>query len=359
MARRKSSLKMSAEQYGQIALSSRVRLARNLRGYMFPGRAKPVDLEAVFSVTSNALKELKFDVTRIDELEGFFDDVRLVEEHVISEDLLGTGDEGGAFGVKPGTGLSVLINEEDHVRIQSIEPGFCLDKCLQEALALDDLLSPKLDFAFSEELGYLTACPSNVGTGLRASVMVHLSGLHVMNWLKPSLAGISRLRLNVRGMLGENSEQVGQIYQISNRETLGVTEAAIVSRVSRLIDALILREHAARQILVTTERTRLKDAVIRALSVLLNAFHFWSCDEAVDLLYTVRLGVVLGVLKNITIEQIDGIILNTQSGHMPIVDGKFPKDKRGLDKHPAAVVVQEAFEKLGYYKGRLDTFFID
>ena len=298
-----------------IAMSCRVRLARNLAGQRFPDWATEHDREGVFASVREALRAEAPEL-RVSSVAGFEEQERdvMCESHLISKDLLERAAGGGVAYAADGS-VCVMINEEDHLRIQGFADGLDMQKAWRTADALDTRLEQHLNYAWSTRLGYLTACPSNVGTGLRASAMVHLLGLRLLGEIEPVVRGLERMRLLVRGIGGEGSEAAGQIYQISNMDTLGVDEAAIVQRVTRVCAEVVRQEHQARVRLIQESPLVLVDCLARSLSVLQNA-RLLATFEALEFLSAMRLGASLGLCTRLKVQDVDKLILLMQPGHL-------------------------------------------
>lgn len=298
-----------------IAMTCRVRLARNLEKERFPDWATERDRERVVALVAAALQAEvpEFRVAPVSQLEEQ-DREMLCEAHLVSKDLLAR-EAGGGVAYAPDGSLCVMINEEDHLRIQGFGLGLDLETAWRAADALDTCLESHLSYAWSPRYGYLTACPSNVGTGLRASAMLHLLGLRLMGDIEAAVRGLERMRLLVRGMTGEGSEAAGQIYQISNMDSLGLDEAAIVGRVTRICSEVVRQEHNARVRLIQESPLVLVDCLARSLSVLQNA-RLLATAEALEFLSALRLGASLGLLSRLKVGDVDRLILLTQPGHL-------------------------------------------
>jgi protein arginine kinase len=211
--------------------------------------------------------------------------------------------------------VSAMVNEEDHLRLQVMLPGLDLDAAWQQADAIDSDLEQHTEYAFSERLGYLTACPTNLGTGMRAGVLMHLSALKLTESLDAVVNGLERLGLTVRGFSGEGSEALGNMFQVSNQVTLGESETATITHLKRLIDELIRHEQNARDRLLEERRSYLFDQMGRALGMLLYA-RMLSCKETIDLMAGIRLGVEMGLIHGLTMKTVDEIMILTRPGHL-------------------------------------------
>jgi len=314
MILRHGSAPESGEGEGPV-VSSRVRLARNLADRTFPARASAEDCrevwEEVASVCLNPeLDFVAFDMGAITEM----DKSLLFERHLISPELAEKNEACGVF-VAPDESLAVMVNEEDHLRIQSIRPGLDLRGARREADRLDDALEAHLSYAFSSKLGYLTSCPSNVGTGMRASVMLQLPGLSLLEEIEPIVNGLSKIGLAVRGLWGEGSEATGYMFQVSNQITLGKREEDIVAHLEQIVRELIEHEANARARLMEERALMVEDFVSRAVGTLSNA-RMMSSNEALSLLSALRLGVDLGMVKCVSRREVDRLFVAMQPAHL-------------------------------------------
>lgn len=287
---------------GDVVMSSRIRLARNLQGYPFPHQADGKALETVVEKVKNALKRTTFTLKRLDDM-GQSDRLLLVEQYLVSPDLLKNPSHRGVM-VNPEQTVAIMLNEEDHIRIQSILPGLALQEAWEEANRTDDLVEAELDYAFTEKAGYLTTCPTNVGTGLRASVMLHLPALQMVGQVKKVLSVLSNVGLSVRGIYGEGTEAAGNLYQISNQVTLGLTEEEIIGKIVSVTKQVMDQERSAREALLGKDsRLQLEDRVHRAYGILSEA-RLITSEEALKLWDHVLLGVKLGLISGVTVEQV-------------------------------------------------------
>jgi protein arginine kinase len=257
------------------------------------------------------------------ELDGLDDVDRrfLAERHLISPVLAGRPDQGGAV-IDPQECLNLMINEEDHLRLFALEPGLALRQAARTAGSLDDELSRGLDFAFRQDWGYLTSCPTNLGTGMRASVLVHLVGLGLGGYINKLLESLPRVGLIARGLYGEGTKVMGDFFQISNATGLGRTEAELAAAVESAVEALVRREKEARQKLVAgPSRTRLEDTVFRAIGALTGA-RLLSFEEACHNLSALRLGLSLGWDVPGDFAAVNELMVLTQSAHLTMLAGK-------------------------------------
>ena len=280
-----------------VVISSRVRLARNLEEFPFPQVLEAEGARQVEETISEALGQAKaggdsLDYISLNSLSSIEHQV-LIEKHLISPNLGGHPASGVALA--PDHKYAVMVNEEDHLRIQVLLPGRQLSEALRLASELDDALEEKLDLAYRENYGYLTACPTNVGTGLRASVMVHLPGLVMTKQVQQVLGGLTNLGLAIRGLYGEGSQAYGHIFQVSNQITLGKSEEDILAYLEAVTGQILDHELKARQYLRRQKPVYLEDKVWRARGTLQNA-RLLTSEDAMQLLSLDRLGTDLGLL---------------------------------------------------------------
>jgi protein arginine kinase len=300
-----------------IVLTSRVRLARNVRGYPFPGWAKKPD-------RVRSLERLRPAVAALPQMAGGFaesmdgltalDKQILIERHLISREHAARSS-GSGLALSRDLGLGVMINEEDHLRMQALRPGLQLRTVYQAIDELDSALEQRVDYAFTRELGYLTACPTNLGTGIRVSAMVHLPGLVLAEQVNQVITAVNKLGLAVRGLYGEGTEALGNIFQVSNQMTLGETELDIVERLGKVVSQLIEHEENARATLLEKKPKMLFNHVGRAYGILANA-HSISSKETMNLLSLVRLGLDLGSFPGVARALVDELFIVTQPAHL-------------------------------------------
>ncbi len=302
-----------------IVLSTRVRLARNISPHRFPGRADLPErnelLQLAFEIIGGSPSMEGSAALKMDELTALEKQV-LVERHLISRELSEAGAGSGVI-ISQEQHLSIMVNEEDHLRIQAVRSGFNFQKAWADIDAFDTAIEGELDYAFSSELGYLTACPTNLGTGMRASAMLHLPGLVMQEHMERVIRMVSQLGMAVRGLFGEGSEATGSIFQISNQQTLGESEASIIKRLVNVLDATIEQEANARKVIQEKKAIKLLDKIGRALGILKNA-HLLSSDEAMNLLSLMRLAVDLKLLPEEYRTNVDRLFIETQPGHIQL-----------------------------------------
>src|ERR1700752_2882355 len=301
----------------QIVVSSRVRLARNLRNRSFPGWAKKAERTAVLEMIKPRVEELPEMQDSFSELLQDLSAVEkqvLVERHLISREHAAKS-VGSAIVMNRRQTLSIMINEEDHLRMQSIRSGLQLKQAFKLVDKIDSALGQKLELAYAHRLGYLTACPTNVGTGMRASAMLHLPGLVLSELINQVIQAVGKIGLAVRGLYGEGTEAMGNLFQISNQTTLGEKEDEIINRLSKVIETIIEKEHDARQILLQKKPNTLCDQIGRAYGVLTYA-HAMPSKEALNLLSIIKLGMDLGAFPENQRLQIDELFIDTQPAHL-------------------------------------------
>lgn len=300
-----------------IVLTSRIRLARNVRDEPFPGWAKKAERIEIMSTLRSSvedLPEMKNAFShQLNELSSVQKQV-LVERHLISREQAARG-EGSAAVVNRNQSLSVMINEEDHLRLQSIRSGLHLKEAYKLISHVDETLEKSLAYAFDRELGYLTACPTNLGTGLRASAMLHLPALVISDHIGQVIQGIGKLGLAVRGIFGEGTESLGHLFQISNQSTLGESEQDIIDRLERVISEVRDHERNARLKLVDDDPQMVADKVARAYGLLKHAYVIDS-KEALTHLSLVRLGADMGCFPQETLQLCDSLLMDIEPAHL-------------------------------------------
>jgi protein arginine kinase len=300
-----------------IVISSRIRLARNLAAFPFTNRASSYQKAEIETLLRDRITKLDVNprlsyitVPTLTMLDRSF----LVERHLISKDLANAdGPRGVALG--GAETVSLMVNEEDHMRLQVMRSGFTLDEAWQEIDRVDDLLEERVTYAFSEEFGYLTACPTNVGTGMRASVMLHLPALEHTKQIEKVFRALQKISLAVRGLYGEGSRASGHFYQISNQVTLGKSESQILTEIHSVIPQIIKYEREARGTWLRDNRQGLQDKISRAHGTLFSATMMTS-EETMELLSFVRLGINLHLVDDITIPTVNELFIHTQPAHL-------------------------------------------
>ncbi|MGD0615697.1 MAG: protein arginine kinase, partial [Verrucomicrobiota bacterium] len=282
--------------HDRIVMSSRVRLARNIKDAAFPGWAKKPERIRVLETIRLAvetLPEMREAFSQSMDNLSTLDKQILVERHLISREHAAKSTGSGVVLNREET-LCVMINEEDHLRMQALRPGLQLRQVWTAIDHFDSELEKTLDYAFSPELGYLTACPTNIGTGIRVSAMLHLPGLVLAEQINPIIQSVNKLGLAVRGLYGEGTEALGNVFQVSNQMTLGESESSIVERLDKVLSQIIEHEENARQTLLEKKPKVVFNHIGRAYGILANA-HSISSKETMNLLSLMRLGVDLGL----------------------------------------------------------------
>ncbi len=308
-----------------VVISSRARLARNLEAFPFPIRMsreqeEKVIIQARDAVlkSSNAMSG-QFLFIEIDSLDPV-ERQALVEKHLVSPNLI-EGKRKGAALISRDEKISIMINEEDHLRIQCMFPGLQLMRAWELCDRIDNLFEEKLDFSYDNKYGYLTCCPTNMGTGMRASVMLHLPALVMTGYIRQILEACGKLGIAVRGLYGENSEASGNMFQISNQVTLGQTEEEIVTGITNITTQIIEQERVIRKELHDQNPYRFEDKVFRSMGLLANS-RIMSSEEGLKLLSDVRLGIDMGIIKDINIETLNEIMLITQPASIQKSEGR-------------------------------------
>lgn len=299
-----------------IVMSTRIRLARNLVGYRFPLSFDEQEAKQIDQVVTQALLNRKngdhfFSHFTIKEMPALQRQV-LVEKHLISP-LLAKKEKSASVVISNDESISVMVNEEDHLRIQCLSPGFQLYETYELANQLDRYLEKHIPYAFEESFGYLTSCPTNVGTGLRASVMVHLPALTMSKQMKAIIQTLTRLGMVVRGIYGEGSENLGNIYQISNQITLGKSEEEILNDLQNVVEQIIQNERNARQLIMQQAPIALEDRIQRSLGTLKYA-RIMTSEEAASCLSNVRLGIDLNIIKDVPLSILNECMILIQQG---------------------------------------------
>lgn len=313
-----------------IVVSSRMRLARNLEAYPFPSRFTPEQrreiAEYLREVLCNFDEGPRLTWFALDELSDVDRQV-LLERHLISkEHAEGEGVRGVA--VSDDESIAIMVNEEDHLRMQVFHSGLRLAEAWQIINRLDDAVSQRVQYAFSPEFGYLSACPTNVGTGLRASVMLHLPALGLTGQVEAFFRSVNRINLAVRGLYGEGTEATGNLFQVSNQVSLGKSEEEIIENLSSAVPQIVLYERKAREHIMERRREQVEDRIWRALAMLQSA-RVMTSGETLELLSHVRLGINLGLLPDVDIGVINQLFVQTLPGHLQKLNGKVlgPDDR--------------------------------
>lgn len=315
-----------------VVLSTRIRLARNIAGIRFPTSAVGEIRRRVLDLFASAVERSPFmhkgEFYRADTI-AEADTNFLVERHLISPTLLDRLEGAGVF-ISASEQVSIMVNEEDHLRIQAITPGLEMDRTMELASQYDNEIGRLLEFEYDSDFGFLTACPTNVGTGLRASVLIHLPGLVLTREIERVIQKIAKMGVAVRGFYGEGTDVLGNLFQISNQTTLGKSEHDIVEDIERVARVIISDEAAARTRLKDEALDQITDKIWRAYGILKFA-RVLSSDEAMNLLSAVRLGISMGIVDTVSLSTINDILLLSQPAHlMKYVGEEMDADRRDV-----------------------------
>jgi protein arginine kinase len=314
------------DEFSDVIISSRIRLARNIKGYPFPNRASKHDLQKVVKKAEDACSKSTIllncnyiDGQHLTEWDGrYFVERRLASPQFLESDIP------KLLVIGPQENLSAMVNEEDHLRLQSLEPGLGIKKAWQKIRRLDDELEEGVNFSFTNRYGYLTSCPTNLGTGLRVSTFVHLPALSMTGQIDTLLKKLPNSEIAVRGFYGEGSDAIGDIYQISNQLTLGRSEKIVIERMIKTAKQLVDIERKARLELVHDNHKKVDDSVHRALGILSHA-RIITSFEAMDLLSTVRLGIEAKFITGLNRLAINQLLVLVQPAHLQRIYGKILK----------------------------------
>jgi protein arginine kinase len=300
-----------------IVLSSRIRLARNIRGFKFPPYADKETRGNVVRFVQTALdksKELDHGLYISSEDVTEMHRAFLIERHLISPEFMREQNVSGLY-ISPDEKVSIMVNEEDHIRIQSMSSGLSLIDTLNRAMRIDDDLASSLEFDYDTDFGYLTSCPTNVGTGLRASILIHLAGLVLTKEIDSVIDHINKLGLVVRGFYGEGTDVWGNLFQISNQTTLGRSEADITESLEKITRQIIEFENKSRDRLLSEARDEIADKIWRAYGILRHA-RVLTSEEVMNLLSAVRLGAALKILDMVSIATVNKLLILSQPAHL-------------------------------------------
>lgn len=329
-----------------VVLSTRIRLARNVAGCSFPASADADTKRRVISYLDSAITRSKLlasglyvKATEISDVDRDF----LIERHLISPVFL-NGDASKALLVAADERVAIMVNEEDHLRIQALSPGLDPEGSYQLASAFEVELGKYLEFDYDADFGYLTACPTNAGTGMRASVLIHLPGLVLTREIDKVISRITRSGLLVRGFYGEGSDVLGNLFQVSNQNTLGVTEEEIIGQINRVAHDIIENEAAARETLLKEAADMVEDKIWRAFGILKHARSL-SADEVMNLLSAIRLGHALNIIASLSVQTINEILLLSQPAHLQMFYGESMDHSRR--DYMRAQMVREKLRNIG------------
>ncbi len=307
----------TGDKNNDLVVSSRIRLARNIEGYPFSQWASSSDLKRIAEQAEEAIRKTTHlndaDVFSIEELEAV-DRHFLAERYMISQELAKSGIE-RYVAISPNQTSALMVNEEDHLRLQVLMAGSNLKRVWETINTIDDELESCLNFSYSNTFGYLTACPTNVGTGIRCSVMVHLPALVFTRKIEKVLNAVTQIGLTVRGLSGEGSEITGNLFQISNQWTLGISEKETIEKIEKIVNQIVEQERQAQKQMMEENRTALEDRIWRAYAILRFA-KVLSSTEAVDLLSSIRFGRNAGILNGPSYERLNEMLIMLRPAHL-------------------------------------------
>ncbi len=298
-----------------VVISTRVRLSRNIKGIPFINRASKEELKEVYEKLKDITPSLGYNLKflSLDDMDSITKQ-SLVEKHLISPDFAKTKMPYTAIIINDEENICIMVNEEDHIKLQVFTSGLDIDNLLNLAIEIDEKIESLVQYSYHEKYGFLTACPTNVGTGLKISTLVHIPALQMTGNLNKMLNIINNLGMNVRGLYGEGSKAEGDVYQVSNNQTLGITEKEIAKNLNLLAQKIIDQERLARKYL-SKNSLKLEDDVYRSYGILVNARRL-SEEETIDLLSKVKLGTDLGIIKELNDKKIRELMLFTKPANM-------------------------------------------
>ena len=305
-----------------VCLSSRIRFARNIEGFKFVNMLKVNEKQEIIKILNDAIDNKKYKLFKMEDLPDL-NKLSLMEQHIISKEFVPSTNS--AVITNEDNSCVAMVNEEDHLRLQAFEPGFNVDECYKKLCDFVNDLESKVKFSKSEDYGYLTACPTNVGSGMRVSVMMHLPALAKIGILNQILDQAASIGMSVRGMYGENTKGDGYLYQISNQKTLGMSDENIISSLKAVVTSIIEQERRAREIL-KNKSVNYEDEIYRAYGTLANA-RLITEEEALKLLSKLRLGVCTKTIDNVSLECVQKLMGNILSSTLKI------NAKKDLTKH--------------------------
>ncbi|PJI08809.1 MULTISPECIES: protein arginine kinase [Clostridium] len=317
----------------QMVITTRIRLARNIKGIPFPDKLSDDEGRNVVEKVNSAFnKSENQNFKCIDLWENDNNcNAEFLEKHLISKKLIDNSRK-SAFILNNDETVSIMINEEDHLRLQAITAGLNLKEAYNCIDKIDDELEENIDYAFDEKLGYLTACPTNLGTGMRASVMIHLPALSMNNEMGRVLNALSQIGITIRGLWGEGSKAIGGLYQISNQVTLGMSEMDIISNLKTVVEQIMNQENLSRERIMKKYKYELEDKMYRSLGILKNSV-ILDINECLNLISNVRIGVEMGIIKNIDINKLNNLLVNVQKATLQeIYNKKLSKSEENIKR---------------------------
>ena len=310
-------------------ISSRVRLARNIKGYPFPSRLDANNANEIIEKISAPLESAGFRRINFSDISPIMA-TSYVERHYVSPEFA-TMETPHTLLLQETSGTAVMVCEEDHLRIQSILSGLSIEEAYKNASALEKRLDEDFDFAYSDSLGYLTHCPTNLGTGMRASVMMFLPALSRGGYIASLAAQLAKLGLAMRGLFGEGSGSAGCMYQISNQVTLGISEGEILAKLTEAVRQISESEMQARKNISEDALDRLTDKVARSMGILKYAYMI-STEEFIKLFCEVRLGIALGLVEGVSYEQLGTLLVEAMPATLTLSSESTPKGEAARDK---------------------------
>lgn len=317
-----------------IVISSRIRLARNVEKLPFPNKISEDDGKGlVNSIIDNFQRDDEFSNYKSIKLWDGNHEVlhSYLEKHFISSKLIKNGSKAGII-INDNETVSIMLNEEDHIRLQCITSGLDLKEAYDMANKLDDFIESKVDYAFNESLGYLTCCPTNLGTAMRASVMVHLPAITLNNEITRILKGLTQVGMTIRGLYGEGSEAYGNMYQISNQVSLGISEMEILSNLEAVVCEIMLQEKNARMKLLTNSEFEIKDKIFRALGILQNSYII-DLKESLNLMSYVRFGVESSIIETVDTGVLNKLLIDVQPANLQLnLNRKISTKERDIER---------------------------
>jgi protein arginine kinase len=306
--------------FAEIVFSSRVRFARNVQHSKFTLRARNEERQQLLKELTEEVSGIKIFqdgfVIKVDELTAMEKEF-LIERHLVSFDLCFESDAGGVV-IDSNERVSIMLNEEDHMRIQGFAGGLQLFEVFDFLNMVDDEVGLRVDYAFDDDFGYLTACPTNLGTGMRASALIHLPALVITREIEKLVRKLKTQNILVRGLYGEGSEIKGNFFQLSSSAALGKREEQILTEVSQVVKDVVEKERSAREVLMRNAQAQIEDKIWRAYG-LLKYSRLLTSDEVINLSSAVRLGVGLGVIRDVTLKQLNKLLIYIQPAHMQLV----------------------------------------
>lgn len=314
------------DRYEDVVLTTRIRLARNVKGYKFTNNMSDREKQDLLNMIKDKLKD-KYTILELNNI----DEVTkksLVEKHTISKELLLNNNTAIILDEK--NKITTMINEEDHFRIQAFEKAFNIDEAYNKIIEVDNEISKNIEYAYTKDYGYITACPTCLGTGMRVSVMLHLPSLEKIGALEKIFNEISNLGISIRGIYGENTNGDGSIYQISNQKTLGINEEDIIEQVKQVTNYIVKQERKAREIL--KNKIEIKDEIMRSYGIAKYAT-LMTKNEAMQILSNIAMGINMGFIQDITLDQIRNITENIGINTLRInLKDNFEKEEEGFKR---------------------------